>query len=128
MEIDLSNLDKKTRDKVDEIFRTDFNLHALKAIRRQTAVAARNYLNRPRAQDGFGERVLAIDAWIDALWRNFYGPDYTANDDLMKFLAKRNPEIKVRSQGTRIQVGYSGASRGTKFSRRYENHKERIAA
>jgi hypothetical protein len=121
MEIDLSNLSAATRQKVDEIFRTDFDLNLLKAVRRQTAIAARNHLDRPRAQDGFGERVFVIDAYIDALWRNFYGPNYTEDRDLMRFLAKRNPEIKVRSQGTRVQVGYSTVGRGVRFSRKYKS-------
>jgi len=106
MEIDLSNLDQKTRGTVDEIFRKDFDLKVLKAIKRQTAVAARNYLKRPRAQDGFGERTLEIDAFIDAIWRNHYGPGYSEDKDLMKFLTRRNPEIKVQSRGTKIQVGW----------------------
>lgn len=117
MEIDLSNLSAGTRTKMDEIFRRDFDLKILQAVRRQTMVAERNHLNRPRAQEGFGERTIEIDAYIDALWRNYYGHSYTHDSDLMKFLMKRNPEIKVRSRGSRIQVGY--APTRTKFSKHY---------
>lgn len=110
MEVDLSNLDMPTRNKVDEIFRRDFDLKVLKAIRRQTAVAARNYLRRPRARDGFGEKTFEIDAFIDAIWRNHYGPTYSEDLDLLKFLSRRNPEIAVRARGTRIQVGYAASA------------------
>lgn len=106
MEVDLSQLSAKTRDTVDRILRTDYELKVLHAIRRQVKVAAQNHLHRPAAQDGFGERVFAIDAQIDALWRSFYGCSYTEDKDLMKFLARRNPEITVKSRGTKIQVGY----------------------
>src|SRR5581483_12514773 len=103
MEVDFSRLDLKTRNKVDEILRTDFQLKVLKAIRRQTAVAARNHLHRPRDQDGFGGKVMEVDAMIDAIWRSVYGANYTDDKDLVKFLMRRNPEIRVQSAGTKIQ-------------------------
>lgn len=118
MEINLSNLDAATRTTVDNIFRKDFDLKVLKAIERQTKAAARNHLHRPRAKDGFGERVCEIDPYIDALWRNAYGSQYSHDEELMQFLMKRNPEITVRSLGTRIQVGYAPVN--TKFSKRYD--------
>lgn len=107
MEIDLSNLDGRTRATVDRIFREDHDLNVMKAIRRQTLVAARNHLHRPRARDGFGQRTVEVDAYFDALWRNFYGPNYSQDTDLLKFLIKRNPEIRVDSQGSKIQVGWA---------------------
>jgi len=119
MEIDLSQLSQGTRAKVDEIFRRDFDLKVLKAVRRQTRAAAVNHLCRPRAKEGFGERTFEIDAYIDALWRNFYGKSYTEDKDLMRFLAKRNPEIRVRSLGTRIQVGWAPGEK-SRWRRKYE--------
>jgi len=119
MEVDLSGLDFATRTKVDEIFRRDFDLQVLEAIKRQTAVAAHNHLHRPMAQDGFGERTLEIDAFIDALWRTQYGWNYTEDEDLVKFLCKRNPEITVRSRGTKVMVGYQ-AGANTKFRKVYQ--------
>ncbi len=118
MEIDLSRLDFGTAKKVDEIFRGDHELQVLKAIRRQTALAGRNYQGE-RARNGIGTRKFEVDAVIDALWRQFYGHDYSENQDLMKFLARRNPEILVRSGGAKIQVGYSSAGRGRKYSRKF---------
>lgn len=106
MVIDLSRLDRKTQETVDRIFRNDHDLSMMKAIKRQTAIAARNHQNRPRAREGFGARVLEIDAVIDSHWRALYGANYTDNKDLMKWLAQRNPEIKVHARGAKIQVGY----------------------
>jgi len=120
MEVDFSRLDLKTRNKVDEILRTDFQLKVLKAIRRQTAVAARNHLHRPRAQDGFGGKVMEVDAMIDAIWRSVYGANYTDDKDLVKFLMRRNPEIRVQSAGTKIQVGYMPGSSKSRFRKVYQ--------
>ena len=102
---------------MDRIFREDYDLRALEAVRRQTAVAARNGRQRPRAKNGFGPRTIEIDAFVDAIWRSVYGTDYTENRDLMKFLLRRNPEIGVRPTGTRIQVGYSPV--GSRFRKQY---------
>jgi len=109
MEIDLSRLDFATARKVDEIFRGDHELRVLRAIKRQTRLAAMNY-DGERSRNGFGARRFEIDAVIDAVWRQYYGHDYTSNQDLMRFLAKRNPEIKVKSRGTKIMVGYQPGS------------------
>lgn len=109
MEIDLSRLDGRTRKRVDEIFKGDHELKVLQAIRRQTRLAARNCQGE-RSVAGRGARTLEVDAVIDALWRQVYGHDYSEDQDLMKFLRKRNPEIVVRAGGTRIQVGYSAGS------------------
>lgn len=123
MEVDLSQLDPGTRGKMDEIFRGQFDRMLYEAALRQREVAARNYLNRPKARDGFGPRLFEVDAVIDGLWRQVYGAGYTEDKEVMKFLAKRNPEILARGTGNRIQVGYSAVGRGTKGSKRYVDNK-----
>lgn len=110
MEVDLSNLSLNLRQKMDEVLRTDFNVTVMKAMERQRQIAARNYLHRPRARDGFGELTQQIDPVFDAMWRIHYGWDYSHNKDLLRFLMRRNPEIRVQSRGTKIQVGYAPGS------------------
>ena len=110
MEVDLSQLGGELALKVDEVLRADFNKTVLAAAERQRRMAAFNYLNRPLARDGFGEQTLMIDPVFDAMWRTYYGHNYSESKDLMRFLAKRNPEIVVRSRGTRVQVGYAPGS------------------
>jgi hypothetical protein len=107
MEVDFSRLDFKTAQKVDEILRQDYNKLLVQAGERQRRIAFLNYLHRPMAKDGFGERRIMIDPVFDAYWREHYGKNYTHDEDLMKFLVKRNPEIKVQSRGTKqIHVGW----------------------
>ena len=110
MEVDFSKLPPSTARKVDEVLRQDFNQKVYEASRRQLDIAARNYLHRPRARDGFGERVIEVDPVFDAIWRIYYGHDYSSQKDLMKFLVRRNPEIAVRSQGTKLMVGWGPGS------------------
>lgn len=118
MEVDLSQLPNETRLKLDEVLRNDYNAKVAAAAERQRHVAMINYLCQPRARDGFGERTLAIDPMIDSVWRQYYGHDYSANPDLLKFLKRRNPEIGVKSLGTRVQIGWRAPER--RFEKRYE--------
>jgi len=96
-----------TAMKVDQLLRRDYDARLVRAATRQRRIACLNYLHRPLAKDGFGERSFMIDPVFDAYWRECYGKHYTHDPDLMAFLAKRNPEIVVRSRGTReIFVGW----------------------
>ena len=111
MEVDFSKLDFATATKVDEVIRKDYNQKLLAAAARQRRVAFLNQLQRPLAKDGFGARTFMIDPVFDAFWRTCYGSQYTQDAELMKFLAARNPEICVRSRGTKeIFVGWMPGS------------------
>ena len=111
MDVDFSKLDLATAQKVDEVIRKDYNEKLLRAAARQRRIAFINHLNRPLAKDGFGERTLMIDPVFDAYWRECYGKQYTHDEELMKFLIKRNPEIALRSRGTKeISVGWMPSS------------------
>lgn len=111
MEVDFSQLDFATAQKVDEVIRKDYNQLLLRAAERQRRVAFLNYLHRPKAKDGFGERTLMIDPVFDAYWRQCYGSNYTHDPELLKFLSRRNPEIVVRSRGTKdVFVGWMPGS------------------
>ena len=120
MEIDLSNLPLPVRRKMDEIFRSDFDLSVLKAIRRQTA-AAKALRDRPPAwKTDFGPQTLSIDPFVDALWRQFYGHNYTEDREKVNFLVKRNEEIAVRARPGRLALGFSRFGGCTKrFQKRY---------
>lgn len=111
MEVDFSRLDLATAQKVDAVIRQDYNAQLVRAAARQRRIAFLNHLHRPLAKDGFGARTLMIDPVFDAFWRECYGKQYTQDADLVKFLVKRNPEIALRSRGTKeIFVGWMPSS------------------
>ena len=116
MEVDFSQLDFATAQKVDEVIRLDYNRKLVEAGKRQAKAAALMQLHRPLAKDGFGERTFIIDPVFDAFWRACYGEAYEqADPDLMKFLRNRNPEIGVQSRGTKeIFVGWMPGSTSKK--------------
>jgi hypothetical protein len=105
MEWDLSRLPSGTLRKMDEIFRTDFNLKVLQAVADQTRTAKR--LHQGVAwKDDIGPQYAEINPVIDSLWRHVYGHDYTEDADKMRFLGRRNPEILARARSGKIQIGY----------------------
>ena len=106
MEIDLSRLDARTRAAVDGQFTDRFHRDLAKAITRQTRTAKARH-ETVRFRDDFVPQH-EIDPFIDSLWRQFYGHDYTENKDLMRFLVNRNPEIFVKARSGKIQTGYTG--------------------
>jgi hypothetical protein len=115
MEVDFSKLDFATANRVDEVLRTTYHETLLAAAERQRRVAFFNRLHRPLAKNGFGARTFMIDPVFDAYWRQCYGANYTADADVMKFLAKRNEEIVVHSRGTKeIFVGWMPGSASRK--------------
>lgn len=105
MEIDLSRLPAATRQKMDEIFRQDWDLKVLQAIAAQQRTA-RVHQNGVPWSDDFGPQRNSINPVIDSLWRQVYGHNYTEDLDKLRFLEKRNEEIKVRAHSGKIQVGY----------------------
>jgi hypothetical protein len=125
MEIDLSNLPPAVRQKMDHIFRHDFDLKVLKAIERQTATAKARENGLPWRDDMRPQ--FEIDPMVDSIWRQFYGHNYTENVDLMKFLVARNPEIVVKSRSGKTMVGYSAANRQSAIGNRQSKRAVRFA-
>ena len=115
MEIDLSRLDSRSQQVLDEGFRDDFHRNLKKALVAQTRTAARNANGTPWKGD-FGPKLTEIDPLIDALWTAQYGHNYRENPDLMRWLTSRNAEIKGNARPGKVQVGYTGKT-GCKFDR-----------
>lgn len=114
---DLSELPAAARASLAETVQRGFHEDALKAQRRQLAVAKENAAHRPRSQDGLGELTMQIDPvyYVDAAWyfRDPEGnPDYqwTTDPDKVRWYTKRHEAVQVKSEGTRLQVGYGQSS------------------
>lgn len=119
MEVDLSRLPAGVRQRMDDIFRGDHDLKVLKAVQRQTQTAAKRR-DAVRWHDAMAPQY-EIDPYVDSLWRQFYGYNYTENKDLMRFLAARNPEIVVRARSNKIQVGYAASEKQKAESRKQKS-------
>ena len=82
---------------------------AAQAIREQQRVANEFERHRPRSIDGIGGRTMALHPFLHWEAGLYFGDgDWDRDPDKVKWYLKRNPAAKVRSTGTRIQVGYEG--------------------
>lgn len=115
MEWDLSRLDQRTREAVGGHFNDQFHKDLAHAIERQTQIAAQRRDTVQWSNDFVPKEE--IDPVVDTLWRKFYGHSYTEDEDLMKFLRRRNPEIEMRPKSNKIQVGYTAAQAARKGCR-----------
>lgn len=107
MEIDLEQIAPAVRQRMDELFRKDYDLSVLKAIARQTATAKARQ-NGVGWRSDLGPQTSEIDTFIDSIWSQEYGHNYRENADLMRFLKRRNPEIDIKARPGKTQVGYEG--------------------
>lgn len=110
MLIDLSQLPQELRDKVDEMYKLDWELQRAKAVQEEKRLANFWHSNRPRSSDGIGEQVMVLHPFVDAAWRRARGPDCWADKDFKKWFLKNSPETRVRATGTKTMVGYISPS------------------
>ena len=111
MLVDLSAVPHGVRMKMMEILQRDFDLKAKKAIEEQRRIAAEFHRNRPRSMNGIGEQTMALHPFIDSYWRRKRGNDTWADKDWTDWMRKKNPEINVKSTGTKIMAGYRAPER-----------------
>lgn len=77
----------------------------VKALDRQQRIARWFHQNRPRAVEGLGGQEMAMDPYFRQYFKMRHGSDPIDDAHLQRFVRRRNPELNVRSTGTRIQVG-----------------------
>lgn len=106
MDVDLSEVPHEIRTRMDEIFRGRLDERLFHAVQRQREVAAKRFERVRWSADMMPQ--TEVDPMIDAWWCHYYGHNYSANADLMKFLHKRNPEIVLRARSNKVMVGYTG--------------------
>ena len=66
-----------------------------------------------RSVDGIGRLRMRIDPTLYHAWGTKYGYDCWKDSQFLKEIERDNPEVRVKSGGTRLQVGWQG---GTKRS------------
>ena len=106
--VDLSALPQEVRSKIDQIFREDHEVKLLRALEEQKRLAAEFSRQRPRSIDGIGEQKMALHPYIDACNRAIVGSQRWSNDqDLREWYLRRYPEARVKSGGTKTQIGWT---------------------
>lgn len=66
-----------------------------------------------RSVDGIGRLRMRIDPTLYHTWGTKYGYDCWKDSQFLKEVERDNPEVRVKSVGTRLQVGLSGNIRSS---------------
>jgi len=105
--IDFVGVDPATVRALEELARQEWEFEAMKAQRRQELEAASRL--EMNAVNGLGAVRRNIDAFAFHDWAAKEGT-YACwkDDDFNRYIDRIAPETKVKSTGTKIQVGYSG--------------------
>ena len=66
-----------------------------------------------RSIDGIGRLRMRIDPTLYHAWGTRLGYDCWRDGQFLREVERDNPEVRVKSGGTRLQVGFEGAKRSS---------------
>lgn len=66
-----------------------------------------------RSVDGIGRLRMRIDPTLYHAWGTRLGYDCWRDGQFLREIERDNPEVRVKSGGTRLQVGFEGAKRSS---------------
>jgi hypothetical protein len=66
-----------------------------------------------RSVDGIGRLRMRIDPTLYHAWGTRLGYDCWRDGQFLREVERDNPEVRVKSGGTRLQVGFEGAKRSS---------------
>lgn len=70
-----------------------------------------------RSIDGVGQLRMRVDPTLYHHWGQKIGYECWRDKQFLREVERDNPEVRVKSGGTRLQVGYSGTNK--RFSKKY---------
>jgi hypothetical protein len=122
----LENLPGEVQRSLIDEFRRGFHLEEVMAQIQATA-AAKVVKKDHRSVDGLGEMILSVPSYLYHKWGQKEGTYKCWSDKSFLHDARRdNDRMKVKSKGTKIQVGYRGddaelRDRPHRFRKSYAN-------
>lgn len=104
--VDLSGMPEEVRQRLHEIWSRDNEREMFEALGRQQQIARFYHQHELRATDGLGEVTMAVDPYWLNYFRWLHGSEETDSKEFRDWLKKREPMFRVKSGGTKTQVGY----------------------
>lgn len=106
LSVDFGDLSESQMQDIADEMKTGHMQRMVDAEVRQRQIAQENQRDH-RAIPGVGRLVARFD--LDGYMSNFVRQGHSVRDgDYLKWVLKRHPEVRVRSGGTKTQVGYGG--------------------
>jgi hypothetical protein len=102
-------LDPGLRAALEEVARLEWTLESIQAQKRQNAMAA--VLRDGRSLEGLGACERRVDAFAYHDWGLKEGYACWQDKGFKRYFDRIAPECRVKSRGTKVQVGYTAARR-----------------
>jgi hypothetical protein len=109
----LDDLPGDLRSQVVNEFKTGYRKEWVNAGIQQKKIAKQTSINDFRSVDGIGRLRMRVDPTLYHYWGHKLGYGCWKDSQFLREVERDNPEVRVKSGGTRLQVGFEGAKRSS---------------
>jgi hypothetical protein len=109
----LDDLPGDLRTQVVNEFKTGYRKEWVNAGIQQKKIAKQTSINDFKSVDGIGRLRMRVDPTLYHYWGHKLGYGCWKDSQFLREVERDNPEVRVKSTGTRLQVGFEGAKRSS---------------
>jgi hypothetical protein len=109
----MDDLPGNLRQQVVEELKTGHRKEWVNAGIQQKKIAKQTSINEFKSVDGIGRLRMRIDPTLYHYWGHKVGYGCWKDAQFLREIERDNPEVRVKSGGTRLQVGWSGTKRSS---------------
>jgi hypothetical protein len=109
----VDDLPGNLRQQVIEELKTGHKKEWVNAGIQQKKIAKQTSINEFKSVDGIGRLRMRIDPTLYHYWGHKVGYGCWKDAQFLREIERDNPEVRVKSGGTRLQVGFSGSKRSS---------------
>ena len=109
----LDDLPGDLRSQVVNEFKTGYRKEWVNAGIQQKKIAKQTSINDFKSVDGIGRLRMRVDPTLYHYWGHKLGYGCWKDSQFLREIERDNPEVRVKSGGTRLQVGFEGAKRSS---------------
>jgi hypothetical protein len=117
--VDLSELPTDVLTKMHKALTDEFAAQLVQAKIRQQRIAKFYADHKPNAIEGVGGLNMAVDPFWIGYFNMLHGRQVWMDPDFPTWVNKQEDWFKVKSGGTRLQVGYGTCGQRAKFHKTY---------
>jgi hypothetical protein len=109
----MDDLPGNLRQQVVEELKTGHRKEWVNAGIQQKKIAKQTSINEFKSVDGIGRLRMRVDPTLYHYWGHKVGYGCWKDAQFLREIERDNPEVRVKSGGTRLQVGFSGSKRSS---------------
>lgn len=109
----LDDLPGDLRSQVVNEFKSGYRKEWVNAGIQQKKIAKQTSINDFKSVDGIGRLRMRVDPTLYHYWGHKLGYGCWKDSQFLREIERDNPEVRVKSGGTRLQVGFEGAKRSS---------------